>query len=195
MSLSLQKNALRILGLTLLVLPLASQAQEKPVDTCASAVELFNDGDVEGALEDARWCVTQLEELKQNKTSSFFHDEIEGYIGGEINSQQTMGLSIVERSYNKANKDIDVSLSGGLSGAASNIFATIAAMGVNATPGKKLRIQRRTGVLNNESGSITLVVSLRSSGNLSFTSSSVSEEELIAFAKAFPIEGLDNAKG
>jgi hypothetical protein len=48
-----------------LLLASASNAKNDPGITCESAASLFKESDLEGALEEARWCVTQLEQLKQ----------------------------------------------------------------------------------------------------------------------------------
>ena len=170
-------------------------AEDDPAETCSSAAELFREGDVEGALEEARWCVTQLEQLKQNQTSSYFSDEILGYKGGELSTQQAMGMSIVERSYSKDGKDIDVTLTGGASGGANNPFAAIASMGMQAAQGQKVRIQKRTAIVSNEGGTANVMVTLKSGGILTFESNDVSSDELVEFAKAFPVAELDDSSG
>lgn len=169
-------------------------AEESPAETCKAAAELFNEGDVEGALEEARWCVTQLEQLKQNQTATFFTDEILGYKGGELTSQQAMGMSIVERSYNKKGNVIDVSLTGGISSGVNSAFAAIASFGMQSAQGQKIRIQKRTAMVSNDGGTAQVMVTLKSGGMLNFESSNVSSDEVIAFAKAFPVAALDDSR-
>jgi hypothetical protein len=163
-------------------------------ESCSNVVALFNDGDIDGALEEARWCVTQLEQLKQGQTSSYFKDEIDGYKGGKLDVQQAMGMSMIERRYTKGNDSVQVSLSGGVSNIAASALEAFASFGVNATPGKKIRIQRRTATLNNQSDSPQLLVTLKSGGILTFESSQLSEDALVAFAKSFPIAELDDSR-
>ena len=171
-------------------------AQEDPTETCTSAAKLFKEGDIEGALEEARWCVTQLEQLKQGQTASFFKDEILGYKGGKLDSQQVMGMSILERSYSKDNNTISVSLSGGAAGSAmNNIFGTIATMGMQGTSGKKIRIQRRSAIISEENGNVQIIITLKSGGILTISSNNASRDEVLAFAKAFPIAELDDSRG
>jgi len=189
------KLIILFLGVTSgVVLAPHAYAEEGPAETCNSAAELFREGDVEGALEEARWCVTQLEQLKQDQTATFFADEILGYKGGELNSQQAMGMSIVERSYNKDGKGIDVTLTGGASGGMNNAFAAIASFGMQSAQGQKVRIQKRTAVVTNDDGTAQVMVTLKSGGMLNFESSDVSSDEVIEFAKAFPIAALDDAR-
>jgi len=168
-------------------------AEDGPAETCKSAASLFEEGDVEGALEEAEWCVTQLKQLKQGKISTFFKDEINAYKGGKLEQQEAMGFSMIERSYSKDGKIIKVSLSGGTSGAANNAFAALASLGMNAGSGKKVRIQRRTASLNTEHNKAQLGVVLKSGGMLNFESRDVSADEIITFAKAFPVADLDDA--
>ena len=172
----------------------AAFAEDTPADTCSSAVSLFKEGDIEGALEEARWCVTQLEQLKQGKVSSFFKDEINGFKGGKLEQQQAMGISMIERNYSKDGKVIKVSLSGGASGAASNAFAALASFGMQSTNGKKVRIQRRTAMISDDGGNIQVVVTLKSGGMLTFESNDLNSNDAIAFAKAFPIADLDDSR-
>ena len=190
------KSVILFMGLVLgLAFAPDTFAEDDPAETCSSAAELFREGDVEGALEEARWCVTQLEQLKQNQTSSYFSDEILGYKGGELSAQQTMGMSIVERSYSKDGKDIGVTLTGGASGGADNPFAAIAAMGMQSAQGQKVRIQKRTAVVSNEGGTAKVMVTLKNGGILTFDSGDVSSDEVVEFAKAFPVAELDDSMG
>jgi len=170
------------------------QADDDPAATCASAAELIKEDDLEGALEEARWCVTQLEQMKQGQVSAFFIDEVNGYKGGELEQQEAMGFSMIERSYSKDGKIIKVSLSGGASGAANNAFAALANFGMNSAKGKKVRIQKRTGILNKDKRSNQLGITLKSGGLLNLESRDVSGEELVAFAKKFPVADLDDSR-
>lgn len=169
-------------------------ADDTPADTCMSAASLFKSGDIEGALEEARWCVTQLEQLKQGKVSSFFKDEINDFKGGKLEKQQAMGISMIERNYSKDGKVIKVSLSGGAAGAANNAFAALASFGLQATNGTKIRIQRRTAIITTEEDNTQIVITLKSGGMLTFESNDLNSEDLTAFAKAFPVADLDDSK-
>ena len=189
--LKLKALALSI-ALNLALAPLA-YAEDTPAETCSSAASLFKEGDIEGALEEAQWCVTQLEQLKQGRVSSFFKDEIDGFKGGKLDQQQAMGISMIERNYSKDGKVVKVSLSGGASGAASNAFAALASLGLQSTNGTKVRIQRRTAMVSDEDGSIQVVVTLKSGGMLTFESNDLNSDDTTAFAKAFPIADLDDA--
>lgn len=169
-------------------------ADDDPAENCQNAVDLIKEDDLEGALEEARWCVTLLEQKKQGQVSAYFKDEINGYKGGKLDQQEAMGFSMLERNYSKDGNVIKVALSGGTSGAANNAFAAIAQFGMSAGAGKKVRIQKRTGMLDTDGGTTTLGVTLKSGGILTFESSDVSADEVKAFAKAFPVAELDDAR-
>lgn len=178
----------------MLVINGASAAEGDPSDTCASAAKLFKEDDIDGALEEARWCVTQLEQLKQKQVAAFFLDEINGYKAGKLNQQQAMGFSSVERSYTKDGKKIKVSMTGGNSDTATNAFAALASMGMQMAAGNKVRIQKRSAVVNTENRTIKVIVTLKSGGMLNFESRDVSADALVAFAKKFPVAKLDESR-
>ena len=182
-----------ISSIILLAHPYALANENDPSKLCNSAAKLYKDGDLEGALEEARWCVTQLEQLKQNQTATYFKKEIHGYLGNKVSQQTAMGMTIVERRYKKDDKVIQVTLTGGSSGGAMSAFSALAQMGTMAAGTNKVRIQRRTATINNDSGNVTVMVSLKSGSMLNFQSNNVSQEELLRFAKAFPVKELDNS--
>jgi hypothetical protein len=174
--------------------PHALSSEEDPSQTCKSAAELFAEGDIDGALEEARWCVTQLEQLKQNQTASFFKDEIYGFKAGKVQQEQAMGFSVINCTYSKKGSVIEVSLSGGSSEVANNAFAALAQFGMQSSgAGKKVRIQKRTAMVSNDDGA-QVVVTLKSGGMLTFESNDTSVDEVLAFAKKIPVADLDNAR-
>jgi hypothetical protein len=188
------KNLLIALLSTIIFMPVAVGADETPKEACKSASSLYADGDVEGALEEARWCVSLLEQEQQNLTNKFFLDDIDGYKGGTLDNQNAMGFSLINRSYQKGSKRIDVSLNAGTSGAALQAFSAIAQLGTQFGNGKKIRIQKRSALATDDSETKSVTVTLRSGGMLHFESNSVDIDGLIAFAKEFPVAKLDDSK-
>ena len=165
---------------------------EDPAALCNSAAQLFKEGDIDGALEEARWCVNQLEQLKQNQTAKFFKDNIAGYSAGELSQQSAMGMTVTERAYSKGNEEITVSLTGGASSGAMGAFSALAQLGGMAG-NNKIRIQRRTALVNQDGDETSIMVTLKSGGMLNFASYNNSKDKVIAFAKAFPIKELDQS--
>lgn len=166
-------------------------AAEDPSASCGEAVKLFQQQDINGALEEARWCVEALEQLKQQQATSLFPDQIAGFIGGEIQNQKAMGFSMIERNYNKDGQTITVGLNKG-SGQGMGGFAAIAQMGMMGA-GKKLRIQRRMVTDMTEGSSVQFMLSLKSGGMLRFESSNTDHATVLDFAQQFPIAELDES--
>ncbi len=170
-------------------------AEDDPSAACSSAANLAKEGDLAGALEEARWCVTQLEQLMQEQVSGFFPDEVNGYIAGKIKKEQIMGMAITNCNYTKDDKTIAVSLTGGDSSGSANPFSAIAKMGMQmGGMGQKTRIQKRSAVIIDEDNSAQVVVTLKSGGMLTFESQGASSDTLVAFAKNFPVAKLDDAR-
>ena len=176
-----------------LMFPVFALADDDPAKLCKQAAELYKEGDLEGALEEAKWCVTQLEQLKQNQTVKFFKDTINGYTGGEVTQQSAMGFTMIERNYSKANKEIKVALTGGNSGGALSAFSALAQFGLQTAGTSKVRIQKRSAVVTDENGRLSMMITLKSGAMLGLESDAVSKDELIDFAKAFPVKELDNS--
>lgn len=45
----------------------AAHAQEDPKDNCGGILKLYEQGNVDAALEEARWCVESLEQVQISK--------------------------------------------------------------------------------------------------------------------------------
>lgn len=170
-------------------------AKDSPQDSCKNAAALYADGDLDGALEEAKWCVTQLEQLKQDNIAKFFKDSILGYQGNELESQNAMGFSSTKREYLKDDKQISVSLSGMASANGMDAFAALAQIGLTAGGGKKVRIQKRTASIMVDNSNVQILVTLKKGGTLVFESNDVNADELQRFAEAFPVEDLDDSRG
>lgn len=181
-----------VVGCLLLAGSIAAQAEESPKESCNNASTLYTEGDLEGALEEARWCVKQMEQEKQNNTAQYFKDSINGYAGGELSQQQMMGITVIERKYTKGSVSINVGLSGGASGAMAGAFSAM--LGMQQGQGKAIRIQRRSANDVGSNGRTDIQVTLKSGGILSFKSRGAGRDEVVAFAKAFPVADLDDSR-
>ena len=137
------KCSKRVLMAAAIAVFLSSPAlsQDDPGEACRQAAEYFENGDLEGALDEARWCVESLEQIRQQQTLALFPDEVGGFEGGELSSQNTMGMTIMNRTYVKESDVIEVTLTGG--GAAAAGMAALMQFGASGQ-GKKMRVQRRT---------------------------------------------------
>ena len=59
-----------------------AQTAEDAATACSDAVELINEQDFAGALEEAKWCVESLQQIKQQAMLEVFPDEVLDYSGG-----------------------------------------------------------------------------------------------------------------
>ena len=171
---------------------LAQDGVESSAEACEEAARLVRDDDLDGALAEAKWCLESLQQLERDRTLAVFPDAVEGYEGGELETQGAMGMTMTNRSYAGDDGTIDVSLT---AGAAGSGLAALAQMGMTlGGAGRKLRVQRRTVIDTSESeGSASFLVELRSGGMLSVSSPDVPPAEVLEFVEAFPIEALDDA--
>lgn len=172
--------------------PVQAQTAEDAATACSDAVELISEEDFDGALEEAKWCVESLQQIKQQAMLEVFPDEVLEFTGGELSNQSAMGMTMLERSYTNAQSDVDVALTTGMAGGGLAALAQLG-MGMNAGGGKKMRIQKRTVLDLSQSGEGQYMVQLKSGGSLVISSNDLNAEQLLPFVKAFPIADLDDA--
>lgn len=186
----------------------ATSADKNAVDeaaqACIDAAKLIQeDDDLEGAIEEATWCLTGLTQLQEEIKLSIFPDELNGYTGGDINNQSMMGMTVIERDYIRDSNKINLSLTtvgsggdaaaGGL-GALAELGKLFGAMeSASGGSGKKIRIQKRTVNVTDEGGMGLLNIQLKSGGSLKVQSSDLHSDELVEFMRDFPIVELDDA--
>lgn len=183
----------------LLIMSLAVSAQQQSLDeaaaACREAAELIDAGDVATALEEAQWCVESLQQLKQQRTLTLFPDELQGFIGAEVQNQSAMGMNIIERVYENADHNLTVTLTSGVAGGGLAALAQLGMrLGTAAGTGKKIRVQRRTVINMSQPGANSeYMVQLKSGGMLMIKSESLGDEQLLEFVREFPIADLDDA--
>lgn len=183
-------------GFSLLSLSSAAVAQDSPADACTEAARLITEeNDLDGALDEAKWCVEGLEQMKSQQALTVFPDAVGGFTGGETQQQKAFGLSIIERTYTRGSESIELNLTGG-GGPAGSGLAALAQLGaeLGGQSGAKMRIQRRTVLdMGGDGGEPTFMVQLRSGGVLNVSSSSANRDTVLGFLKEFPIADLDDA--
>jgi len=186
--------ALVVLSSTLLfsIPQLAAQTKEDAGAACTEAARLIAEDDFSGALDEAKWCVESLQQMKQESMLNVFPDTVATFTGGELSNQSAMGMTILEREYTSANGNANVSLTTGIAGGGLAALAQLG-MGLNSGGGKKLRIQKRTVLDLGDSSKGQYMVQLKSGATLAVTSDSLNAEQLLPFVKAFPIAELDEA--
>ncbi len=192
-------TAFVIAALTSSVNSVQAQTAEDASAACLEAARMIEENDFSNALDEARWCVESLEQVKRERTFTVFPEEIDGFAGGELQNESALGMSMLEREYRRDGDTITVSLvSGGIAGGglASGGLAALAQLGLGAGgAGKKIRVQKRTVIDMSESaGNAQFLVQLKSSkGMLTISSDDLPSDEVLAFVRAFPIRDLDEA--
>jgi len=170
-----------------------AQSAEEAATACQEAARLIAEDDLVGALDEAKWCVESLQQLRQQATLTVFPDAVAGFEGGEIDNQSAMGMTIIERRYSSDGNDVSVSLTTGVAGGGLAALAQLG-MGMSAGSGKKIRVQKRTVLdMSDGGGEAQFMVQLKSGGMLTISSSDMSSDELLPFVKEFPIAELDDA--
>ena len=175
--------------------PSAARAQtaEDAATACEEAASLIAEEDFDGALDEAKWCVESLEQIRQQRTLTVFPDAVEGFEGGPLDNQSAMGMTIMNRAYVRGEDEIDVALT---TGAAGSGLAALAQMGMSlgGAGGRKLRVQKRTVLdMSDAEGEAQFMIQLKSGGMLTIGSSGLAADEVLAFVRAFPIQALDEA--
>lgn len=175
---------------------LTAQAADDPEKIFKEVIELLEDGDTEAALAEAKWGVERLEQLRQDKVSDVFPDEIGDYKGNSLSKNKAMGVMITERIYSHKGVQISVKLTEGTSGGGALAgFGALAQMAGAMGGGRKIRIQRRTGTAMSEGKNSTINIGLESGGSLMFQTNDIDIDSLIEFAESFPVAKLDEARG
>ena len=175
-----------------------AQTAEDASAACLEAARMIEENDFANALDEAKWCVESLEQLKRERTFTVFPDEIDGFVAGELRNESALGMSMIEREYSRDGDIISVSLVSGVAGGGFGAggLAALAQLGLGAGgAGKKIRVQKRTVIdMSESSGNAQFLVQLKSTqGMLTISSDNLSSEEVLTFVRAFPIKDLDEA--
>ncbi|MEW8506952.1 MAG: hypothetical protein AB2598_09620 [Candidatus Thiodiazotropha sp.] len=183
----MKKHLLYLSLSCLIVLPLHADEEGDPATYCKQAAELYEEDDIAGAVEEAKWCLESLEQIQQARKSDKFKKEIAGWKRGDVKQQKTMGFSIIETKYSKDGKTIEVSYNSGGGGMA----AMFSQMGV-AGGGKKIRLGRYSGMVMEQGTRNEILIGLKMTpGMITLSSSNASLKELRGFAKKFPVKEID----
>ncbi len=208
MNFSLKRKLVVPCSFGLILAAAQSGVNADPVDdaaqACIDAATLIKEeDDLEGAIEEATWCLTGLTQLREEIKLSLFPDELNGYTGGEIDNENALGLNVIKRSYTQDSRTIDVALTttnangAGALGALGELGKLFGAMesagGMGINSGKKIRIQKRTVIVSETAGQGSLNIQLKSGGSLTVESTQLNSDALVEFMRDFPIAELDDA--
>lgn len=178
-----------ITALALCLLSLQAFAADDPVASCKKAAELYEAADLSGALEEAKWCVENLEQLQQAQKADKFLPDVAGWKRGELNQQKAMGFSNIEVQYTRDGKTIDVNYTGGGGGGMAAMFSQ---MGLAAGGSKKIRLGHYTGMVVEDGSQNQILIGLKMTpGMITLSSSDATLDEMTEFAGALPVSEID----
>lgn len=168
-------------------------AQDSPLEACEEAVRILrSDGDINVALEEARWCVEGLEALKQQNTLEVFPDQVGAWVAGEVANSKILGMTMIERDYTRDGESITVSLAMGGGGTGLMALAQMG-MQLGGEVLQKFRVDRRTVLNLSDDSEARFLVQLRSGGVMNITSSNADTDSVKAFVTELPVAKLDDA--
>lgn len=190
-------SGLLMVSLTVAMSGVAHAQSESAVEaaaSCRDAAELGEAGDIDAAVEEARWCLEVFETIRRDAAFAVFPESLDGWSGGELQNQSAMGMTILSRTYTKASRSIDISVTTGVAGSGLAALAQLGAS-LGAGQGDKFRVQRRTVTdMSDTSGeSVNYLVELRSGGVMNVESATASASEVREFLEVLPITEIDEA--
>lgn len=163
-------------------------AQNDPSAYCKQAAELYQSGDVAGAIEEAKWCLETLEQIAQNQKSEVFPTDLAGWTRGEVSQQKAMGFSNIEVAYSRDGKQIRINYTGGGGGGMAAMFSQMGMAGA----GRKIRLGRYTGIVTEQGQRNKIMIGLKMTpGMINLESDSASVDEMVEFARALPVQDID----
>lgn len=154
---------------------LEQELDVNPVESCQEAIQLYQDGDLKGALELVSLCKDEMGQINQNIASASFKDEVMGFRAGELSQGGAMGFTQISRTYSRDGDDIEAALSSGGAGMMQMAMSFA---------GRKIRLGKHSATLMQDGKEITIFVPV-GDGALTFTSRDVDVKTLKKFAKAF----------
>ena len=185
-----------------LLLPGAQgQAQSDGLDdastACREAATMAESNDIDGAIEEARWCLEVLEQHRRDAAFAVFPDSQGDWIGGDLDNQSALGMMVLSRTYANGGQSIEVSVTTGPAGGGLAALAQLgASLGASLGAGEssKFRVQRRTVVdLSGDGEAVNYMIELRSGGVMTIQSSDTGTSDVRAFIEAFPVADIDDA--
>lgn len=181
---------------SLLCMTVLNQARAESMDELFANLKKYVEQEqYTNAMEELQWMQRELDKLHFEKVKGFFPDELDGYKGGDTNSQTVLGFTNMNRTYSGAGPDIDVALTGGPSVAGG--MAALLQM-VNVLGGQEnsttFRLDGRTATLvSDPDGSASLSVMLKSGSLLTFEAKEIEDVEFLRkAARVFPVAALDD---
>ena len=192
----IRQSAVIVLMMTFLV---GSAVADDVTDIIKSALEAYENGEYSNAAEDLSYAMELIKQKKGENLKDYFPKPLSGWKAEDASSQTAGsgmmgGGTVVSRHYKKGSAEIMINMvtdSPMMQGFAmmmgNPMFAT-------SDGGKMIRIKRQKAMLkydkNEQSGELSMMVANRIMVTLA--GEGISEDELMAYAKAIDIRKLSN---
>ncbi len=183
------KRLFMIFMLSVLMTAAPMQAfADETIELLKEAITLLEEGDFIEGREVVAIALDQIDHHLLDATAEAFPLKIGLFTRGDVNSQKTMGIEITECTYrDEKGREVEVQLMGGGGG----VFGNIAALGMNAPGGRKIRVAGRTGSSVEDNGETTFTLKLKNGKSLLFKSRDLDREGMTGFAGEFPVKEVD----
>lgn len=178
-----------LLSSLMIAVPMQALADET-IDLLKEAITLLEGGEFNEAREVVAIALDQIDHHLLDVTEEAFPLKIGLFTRGDVQSQKTMGIEITECTYrSEKGEKVEVQLMGGDGG----LFGNIAAMGMNAPGGRKIRIAGCSGSSIEDNGETTILLKLKNGKSLQFKTGDLDRDGTTGFAEEFPVKAVDTA--
>lgn len=191
------RGCLLIAALSLTHAPVGAQDQEleDAAAACRDAASLAESGDIDAAVEEARWCLDVLETVASNAALAVFPDALGDWVADELQNQTALGITTLTRDYRRGDQTISMSVTTGPAGAGLAALAQLGAR-FGAGSGTRFRVQRRPVTdMSGADETVSFIVELRSGGVMNLESTDTAASDVREFLEAFPVADIDDALG
>jgi hypothetical protein len=167
---------------------------DEVTDTINEALSAYEKGDTVQATEDLNYALELIRQQKGNRLKSFLPEPLSGWKAGEVETE-SMGAAMMgggmmlHRNYHKDNAEIAIEIV-----TDSPLIQSMSMMFSNPmfAAGKLKRIHKQKAIIeynaNQHAGKLSMMVDNRIL--ITIKGRNVSENDLIAYAKAIDIEGM-----
>ncbi|MEO0971902.1 MAG: hypothetical protein AAFX85_02315 [Pseudomonadota bacterium] len=164
--------------------------------SCKQIQQAIDAGDTNRALEQARLCVTALEEDAESALESLFPKQVAGYERTDFRQERAMGFANTSASYRGEDATIRVELTGGAGSGGLAGLGNLARMQMAAGGGGAMRVDGLDAMMD-ERGAVTIF--LADGAMLKVSSREMRSREaatagLPAFLNEFPVKEISDAR-
>lgn len=163
--------------------------------SCKQIQAAIDGDDLNGALEQARLCVTALEQEAEGALKNLFPEKVADYERTDFRQERAMGFANTTATYKGAQATIRVELTGSTGGGGLGGLAGLARMGM-AAGGGAMRVDGLDAMLD-EGGAVTIFLddgSLLKVSSRDMRNREAATQGLPPFLNDFPVREINEAR-